>query len=406
MAHDHPKCLMEINSIPGFKICDVIPTHDNSSFAYIVAKPFNLLIPSEDQPKEFKLIFNGEIQKEWRATCEEEILLNAPLIFLSPNGKSIAIVEGYNYPEDWPSKKIYINGKLLFKTNDRISDFCWHPHGDNKYDFCWSVNDGNYHYFLNGRDVTNDIEFSTINYNYAQFKMKDGVIFRVYEDGRTEYVEKYKDRFANFDLQEFRAKRDRDRYREEHPEEFPHLIKNGDKMSMKFQNKVHRDFDSLSLNYCINANNKKIAYTAYNRAKWDDKLWPKINSLLKWSFSYDKSSYLMGWLKIFVGWPLAFLTNPYFGIYYALSKACEIHFIVDNGDVWTKNYRQSAIKFYTPSDNLVVWVKTNDREMIVINQEEGIIFDKIVNIRWLEKERCLCYLGIIDNHIYRASLHC
>lgn len=352
-----------------------------------------------------RLIFNNRMVAEWEFGQEQVKFA------LSPDGAKLATARYRIKDGKLDGYDIFINGEKKYECNLRtIHYFDWISNEALMWDGWlddW-LNDesegipkqsrgGGIRYFRNGEETTGRFEYQPFLWGdmYQGFWITDyenDKSYQIFDDGRI--VEQGRAmRFLDFRPERGKEKSEQPKenwnekgksvqvsYRGVYGPSF-HDIESGGGMRQY----VFSD-DGLRLGYC------GIRYSASANA---------VGKIVGNIFDFVEEKRVISWL---VGWPLAILFNPYFGIGHAFIENSKRWTPVNHPAPWKKKYRWAKACFFTDKNELVVWLGDSKGYFVVIDEDEGPSFDSIVNIRYVKSEEKVYYIGRRGNEFYRVSV--
>lgn len=363
------------------------PTSDNRAY----------LIVTEPQEGVHRYVFGGRVLAE----SQPHDLTPASLSF---DGTKLAIAkQGRGRGED--ASEIFVNGEKRWEVpfgtvyrfdwldNERLAWSAW-----NRDDL--RSKDDTIHYFVNGEDLTGRFEFEPVLMDRMRhaIHVKEGDrAYVIYDDGsRSEpvIVPPDRDRYHWFrDVGEPHE-------RSERPEESWDGARRA--VRVKYRGVVGPSFDGIESfggmrSYALNKDGRRAAYVG---VRYSGAARVMGNAVAKALNRMDGEP--KGLAKLWA-WPLALLFNPYMGVGHAYIEGSRRYFPVDHDKEWRKGYRWAHDHFYTPDDELVVTAAEGRGERVVIDEDEGPVFDRVINVRHDAAERAVCYLATEGSSVFRVT---
>lgn len=368
-------------------VAHISPSSDNRAY----------LIVTEPQEGVHRYVFDGRVIAE---SGPHDLMP----VSLSFDGTKLAVAkQGRRRGGD--SSEIFVNGEKRYEIPfGTVYRFDWLD--DER--LAWSAwnrddlrsKDDTIHYFVNGEDVTGKFEFEPVLMDRMRhaIHVKEGdQAYVVYDDGSRSApvtVPPDAERYHWFD-----GLWERD-VRPERPEEAWDGSRRA--VRVKYRGFTGPAFDGIESfggmrSYALNKDARRAAYVGirYSGAA-------RVMSGIVGRALGNLEGEPKGLAKLWA-WPLALLFNPYMGIGHGYIESSRRYFPVDHERIWKKGYRFAHDHFYTPDDELVVTGVEGRGERVVIDEDEGPVFDRIVNVRHDAAERAVCYLATDGQNIFRVS---
>jgi len=368
-------------------------------YIYAVFSAFNngsiaFMTHRDDYNTEYmKVVFNDQILADGHFANIESAF--------SFDGKKMAVAIREGNPLRYV---IYINGAKFYELD---------PIYDNLYHFMWISNDelaweawiheegrrGHLkarHKYLNGEKIS---EFGLHPFYYdrsSRILVKTGdKEFLVFDDGSRSATQPLREHWP-FGLPTTTT--------DDSPQPEKEYNEQIDRVRVVFNGQKGPWFDDIESGgglrtFAYTDDRSKLAYLGVRYAKITNLMAPLFGRALDRAFEIeDKTGKTPWWAK-----PLAILCNPYFGPLHALAEMSKRWYIVDNGHEWKKAYHQAFDHFYTPNGQLVVTVLDDNKNRVVIDEDEGPAFDCIQDVRYLPDEGCVSYIGRLGDEFFKVT---
>ncbi len=371
-----------------------------------------------------RIIFNNQI------VTELDIYERIRGISISSDGTRVATCECRR--DERHEFVIRINGKIEYEVPfDEFFDLAWI--GPNY--LAWKVgneNERGLHYFINGKETTGRAEFDLVGGE----RDPDRLAIRVWvsRDGENGNFLVFNDEghAESFSKPLSFADWRRSNLPNDPKPKMPEKTSPNDSDSpvlITYNGRKHQPVDELENQgneraYTFNHDRSKVAYIAVQYGKISRGVQSVLALPLRFSGAVgswarkpgfvrpDYTYYIPRGRKIvlkvvkaicFV--PMVIFTllcNPYFGPLHHLNEARKRWYPVDDGHRWRKGYKYARDHFYTPYNELVVTAHVKGKWCVVINGDEGPLFDEIQNVRFVPEEDAVCYMAQKGENIYRV----
>ncbi|HTM68177.1 MAG TPA: hypothetical protein VL426_02655 [Candidatus Binatia bacterium] len=367
-------------------VAHISPSSDNRAF----------LIVTEPEDGTHRYVFGGRVLAE---SGPHDLMP----VSLSFDGAKLAVAkQGRGRGED--SSEIFVNGEKRYEVPfGTVYHFDWLD--DER--LAWSAwnrddlrsKDDTIHYFVNGEDLTGKFEFEPVLMDRMRhaIHVKEGdKAYVVYDDGsRSEpvTVPPGTDRYHWFN-----GLWDR-RERPERPEEAWDGLRRS--VRVRYRGTTGPAFDGIETfggmrSYALNKDGRRAAYVGI-RYSGPARVMSGVVAKALGRMEGEPRGLSKLW-----AWPLALLFNPYMGVGHAYIESSRRYFPVDHERAWQKGYRYAHDHFYTPDDELVVIGVEGRGERVVIDEDEGPVFERIINVRHDAAERAVCYLATDGPNVFRV----
>lgn len=298
---------------------------------------------------------------------------------------------------------IYINGAKFYELDpiyDNLYHFMWISNDELAWE-AWILEDNNgpikeNHKYINGKKVS---DFGITPFGYgrtSQIFVKSGnEEFIVFDDGSRSEVQPLRKHWP-FGLPTTTT--------DDSPQPEKEYNEQIDRVRVVFNGHKGPWFDDIESGgglrtFAFTDDQSKLAYLGIRYAKITNLIAPLFGKALERAFEIeDKTGKVPWWAK-----PLTLLYNPYFGPLHALAEMSKRWYVVDNGHMWKKAYHQALDHFYTPNGQLVVTVLDDNKNRVVIDEDEGPAFDCIQDVRYLPDEGCISYIGRLGNEYFKVT---
>ncbi|MBI2056121.1 MAG: hypothetical protein HYT37_01970 [Candidatus Sungbacteria bacterium] len=350
-----------------------------------------------DQRDKIKLIFGNKVMAEVHYMSDKNIAL-------SPDGKKLALCN----MDSEQKYVVSINGEVKYEVlSDSVYSIEWLDNerlvwqGWNKYE---SNHDAKgTRYFLDGKDVTGTLRME----HFLDERMtrmvaveEDGIQYVIRADGSvSEKVPAGANVPQDHSFDEWNSTLFN---RKNNAAPRTYCNEDLDKIEIIFDQAGTLQFDTIGYNHGVhfmfNNDGSKVACIGIRYSPLARKVGIFINKALR---DMDESK----WWNHLWGWPAALLFNPYFGPGHILVELTKRWYPVNNGHVWQKGYMFAYDHFYTSLDQLAVQVQEGQKWRVVIDEDEGPLFDRVYNPRCLDRNGPkLFYLGLSSDTFYQVEV--
>ncbi len=349
-----------------------------------------------------RIVFNGRVQAESDGGHRE--MLPA----LSPDGRQLAVARliydgaGFRYEIDVNGQpthrceKMFFIYTLAWLSDSRLAWYGWFKNEDGRSD-----KEGGHHYFVNGQDVTGQVMFEGVwadRGRHALIVQENGVRFTLNDDSSREH-----ERPACCDSFLCHCRWDPDQPRPAGPEEIRDEGRSGVRVS--FNGLTGPEFDEIEndsglRSYCLNRDGSRVGYVGIKYSEEAKQLGDAAGKMVEQALERERR----GEEPSDADELALALFNPYFGAGYAAIESSKRYYPVNGDRAWRRGYEFADDHFFTPADELVVTACEGRGKMIVIDEDEGPLFDEVYNVRHLAAENCVCYLARKGDKLYRVTV--
>ncbi|MFC1638942.1 hypothetical protein ACFL26_01580 [Patescibacteria group bacterium] len=331
----------------------------------------------------WRYVFDGKV-------CSEDLKHGRGINWsLSFDGQKLATTQYVRVGHSW-HYEVRVNGEQVWTGPDEfyVYQLEWLPGGrliwygwfDGEQDRPGSERDRGHRTYEDGREVTDKLRFSPV----IAERSRHGVI--VQENGRRYFVndrgEVSGERECSCkDVLSCHCGRDWDEPRPERPEEV--WDREECLVRVRYRGQTGPQFHDIESGggmrtFALSEDRRHHAYIGIRYAGWARQGQGLLGRILE---SHDRD----GLLGKVLGWPAAFLANPYFGPLHVLGKSSRRWYPVLDGQEWSKGYKFANDHFVTPDGELVVTGYGSGGPRVVIDEDEGPTFDDIMNVCYLAR---------------------
>jgi hypothetical protein len=381
---------------PPGALYSLIPSADNRSCGFVLQTQDDLL-----QVPRLRIVFDNKL-------CVEGDALGLTRWALSYDGTKLAtacrVVTGQK-----PYYDIRINGESAYRSElDTIHHFAWLSNDELAWEGWMDQETAKPRfsdrspiiYVVNGDDVTGQLEFDTVlspRGSHIVRVCQGGKMHSVFEDGRMSEPRDCER------LCLFHGSREPHERREKAEEIWS---KDRRQVRVSFRGSVGPAFDGIEDHggahpYAYTEDHSRVGYVGVCYPKATHKIMSVAGGLIN-RFGISGSGAL---LKMFLGWPVALLCNPYFGPLYIAAERSRRYFPAVNEVAWAKGYTFIYDHFFTPAGELVVTAQDDGAYRLAIDEEEGPPYDEIRHPRWTSGEDRVTYLGRRGLDWFRVVAH-
>ncbi len=368
------------------KVLRLYPSHDHRSCA------FRVVHTNEEGRTSQALLFGGNICAQNQEGIE---LLQA----MSYDGTEFATCAHRFEPDGRSFYDIRVNGKPLYRSDyDRVDTFCWL--GKDRLGWRASSQEGSEsaQYFVNGKNVTEEGQFELIfleRMHQAVRLRRYGKPFLIYEDGGMQPGDgqsRHASGYTRFT-------------RPTHPAS-EHWSKVTGRVRVLFRGKESPFFDDIETDggaheFAYSDDGTQVGYIGvrYNpAAQLFHGAVTRVNRFV------EEKKTPTGRLPVWA-LPLNFFVNKDFGVAVQFLNASRRFVPVVDQTPWKKGYDHASDHFFTPQGTFVVTVHEGAKARLVIDEDEGPLYDEICHVRYLRDDKVVGYIAREGDCYYAVTVH-
>lgn len=377
------------------------PNHLNNAFVLYfnqINKETGAIIEYDDT----NLVFEGKLVD----TLDFAKLRQLSLSF---DGKKLAITkQDLSNPWQWV---VYVNGKPIWNSpaGFEVDHLTWLDNERIAWSGGYVDQDGRPQhekgekYFVNGKEQSNDFSFCLM------IGKRDQSLILVRENGRRYVI--YDDGSRHDDRSDCCDKLTSCWCHDGEPR--PEIVQPNEErdeanqqVRVSFNNQTGEWFDDLEdhsgmRTYSFNNDRSHCGYIGIKYPSWVTKFSSWFGKKMEKREETKKNDRISWWM-----WSGILLMSPYsmFTPFGNGSRPLKRYYPVNNGKTWKKGWSFANDHFLTPQNELVVTCFQDNKLRVVIDEDEGPVFDEVYNVRYLKDENCVCYLGRRGLEIMRVTI--